>query len=231
MTFFRFPHTPHLEWLGEGDPRDDKVLAPPEVEALLAHEVVVEEKIDGANVGFSISADGDLRAQNRGQYLIPPYDGQFEKLNGWILPLSDRLFDVLGADLILFGEWCTARHSIYYDRLPDWFVIFDVYDRKAEKFYSVQCRNRLAQQLGLHAVPLLASGYLSLAILKELVTTHPSRYREGPLEGVVVRCEEGDWSLTRAKLVNAAFTQNIGEHWRKRSLQWNRLDEDRYSHA
>ncbi|NLZ78249.1 MAG: DNA ligase, partial [Gammaproteobacteria bacterium] len=24
--FFRFPHTPHIDWLGEGMPRDDKVL-------------------------------------------------------------------------------------------------------------------------------------------------------------------------------------------------------------
>ena len=34
--FFRFPHTPHLAWLGEGSPRDDKVLLPNEVAALLA---------------------------------------------------------------------------------------------------------------------------------------------------------------------------------------------------
>ncbi|MGV3590570.1 MAG: DNA ligase, partial [Gammaproteobacteria bacterium] len=26
--FFRFPHTPHIAWLGAGMPRDDKVLAP-----------------------------------------------------------------------------------------------------------------------------------------------------------------------------------------------------------
>jgi hypothetical protein len=41
--FFRFPHTPHLAWLGPGVPRDDKVLAPAEAQALLAGEVVVEE--------------------------------------------------------------------------------------------------------------------------------------------------------------------------------------------
>lgn len=83
MTFFRFPHTPHIVWLGEGSPRDDKVLPQVEVEDLLAHDVVVEEKVDGANVGFSISVDGDIQVQNRGQYLIPPYSGQFEKLKTW----------------------------------------------------------------------------------------------------------------------------------------------------
>lgn len=69
MTFFRFPHVPHLAWLGKGQPRDDKVLSPDEAAALLSGEVVVEEKVDGANIGFSASEDGELRAQNRGSYL------------------------------------------------------------------------------------------------------------------------------------------------------------------
>ena len=74
--FFRFPHTPHLAWLGEGSPRDDKVLSPDEVTALLASDVVVEEKLDGANLGLSLAPDGRLRVQNRGQYLAQPHAGQ-----------------------------------------------------------------------------------------------------------------------------------------------------------
>lgn len=54
MSFFRFPHTPHLAWLGTVPPRSDKVLAEDEVANLLAKEVVVEEKVDGANIGFSV---------------------------------------------------------------------------------------------------------------------------------------------------------------------------------
>jgi hypothetical protein len=78
--FFRFPHTPHIAWLGEAQPRDDKVQSPNEAKALLADEVVVEEKIDGANLGISLGPDGLLRAQNRGQYLAEPHAGQFARL-------------------------------------------------------------------------------------------------------------------------------------------------------
>ncbi|WP_279608935.1 hypothetical protein [Burkholderia gladioli] len=39
--FFRFPHTPHLAWLGSGKPRDDKVLSSGEVRTLLFGDVVV----------------------------------------------------------------------------------------------------------------------------------------------------------------------------------------------
>jgi hypothetical protein len=77
--FFRFPHTPHIAWLASGVPRDDKVLSPGEVAELLAGDVVIEEKLDGANLGLSVSQDGVLRAQNRGQYLLQPFHGQFAR--------------------------------------------------------------------------------------------------------------------------------------------------------
>lgn len=64
--FFRFPHTPHIAWLGEGMPRGDKLLSAAEVDELLSCQGVVEEKLDGANLGFSLAPDGGLRAQNRG---------------------------------------------------------------------------------------------------------------------------------------------------------------------
>jgi hypothetical protein len=28
---------------------------------------------------------------------------------------------------ILFGEWCATRHSLSYDKLPDWFIAYDLY--------------------------------------------------------------------------------------------------------
>ena len=69
----------------------------------------------------------------------------------------------------------------------------------------------------------------SLARLKELARTQVSSYCDGPLEGVVVRCEEDGWLNARAKLVNPAFTQNIVGHWRKGNIQWNNLDPARFT--
>ena len=68
-AFFRFPHTPHLAWLGSTKPRQDKVLTAVECQALLARDVVVEEKVDGANLGLSLGIDGSIVAQNRGSIL------------------------------------------------------------------------------------------------------------------------------------------------------------------
>lgn len=221
--FFRFPHTPHIAWLGEGTPRDDKVLSPAEAQSLLADEVVVEEKLDGANLGFSVAPDGSLRAQNRGQYLTEPHVGQFSRLSSWMAQHSDALLGALSPDLILFGEWCAARHSLDYDTLPDWFLVFDVYDRQASAFWSTARRNLLAQAVGLNTVPQLLQGRTTLPALKEVVSSTRSHFRDGPLEGVIVRSESDTWSHARAKLVRPDFTQAIEAHWRKRAIEWNRI--------
>ena len=91
VDFFRFPHTPHIAWLAKGEPRDDKVLSPTESQSLLSHVVVVEEKLDGANLGFSLDAHGQVQAQNRGQYLQEPFSGQFARLPDWLAQAGDRI--------------------------------------------------------------------------------------------------------------------------------------------
>lgn len=223
-NFFRFPHTPHLAWLGQDVPRDDKVLSPAEVQALLARDVVVEEKLDGANLGFSLSPDSSLRVQNRGQYLVEPHAGQFARLPAWSAQHGDALRSVLTPGLMVFGEWCAARHSLDYAALPDWFLLFDVYDKQEGRFWCSARRNALAASAGLLTVPQIAHGRQTIASLKKLVATSSSRYRPGALEGVVIRRESALWCESRAKLVREDFTQAIDTHWSKRTIEWNRVD-------
>ncbi|MGE3726650.1 MAG: RNA ligase family protein [Candidatus Sericytochromatia bacterium] len=47
--------------------------------------------------------------------------GQFDKLKTWLAECEDTLFVALDENLILFGEWCAARHSSDEVSLPDWF--------------------------------------------------------------------------------------------------------------
>lgn len=228
-NFFRFPSTPHLVWLGQTTvPRDEKLLSASDERALLAGEVLVEEKIDGANMGLSLNEDGTLLAQNRGQYLTAPYTGQFARLPEWLIQHEEEVSSQLDAPLILFGEWSAARHSIRYDRLPDWFLLFDVYDRVAGRFWSSRRRDALAAAAGLAIVPTLLRGQTDLAELEQLLAEGSSKYRAGPMEGLVVRRETKDWCECRAKLVRADFTQAIKEHWSRRRIEWNQADWSRH---
>jgi ATP-dependent RNA circularization protein (DNA/RNA ligase family) len=221
--FFRFPHTPHLAWLGKGQPRDDKVLSANEAREFLSGLVVLEEKVDGANLGLSIGADGALLAQNRGQYLQRPFKGQFSRLESWMTCYESALTDALGENQILFGEWLAATHSIAYDLLPDFFLVFDVYDRSTGRFWSTARRNALAERLGFHVVRNMGSRHFELSELTQLVLQSSSAYRQGSCEGIYLRREDADWLIARTKLVRPDFVQSIEEHWRSRTLRWNRL--------
>ena len=222
MDFFRFPHTPHLAWLGQGMPRDDKVLPPDEVKEILEHDVVVEEKVDGANVGFSVDEDGDLQIQNRGSLLSRDRcHPQFAPLWRWLQPKQDSLAEALFPDLMLFGEWCYAVHSIRYTKLPDWFLAFDVFDRSSGAFWSAARRDELVQRLGLALVPRIGAGRFDIRSLQALLAT--SQLTEGPAVGLYVRRDEGGQLVARAKLVNPEFTQAIDEHWSRRGLVANQL--------
>ena len=221
--FFRFPHTPHLAWLGQGEPRDDKVLSPVEADALLQSEVVVEEKLDGANLGFSVDSDGRIRAQNRGQYLLPPFSGHFARLNTWLKAHENGLFDTMDTQLIAFGEWCAAKHSLDYSALPDWWLTFDVYDRKERRFWSTKRRDAWAHALETSRISEIERGHFTLADLQDLLRNQQSNYRDGPLEGLVIRAQDDRWLQQRAKLIHPDFTQQIQHHWRRQGLVWNRL--------
>jgi len=222
--FFRFPHTPHLAWLGQGAPRDDKVLESAEAQEFLDAELVVEEKVDGANLGFSVSPEGDLRIQSRGQYLERPFPGQFAKLERWLSAREDIFFDTLGDRLMLFGEWCAARHSLGYNHLVDLFLAFDVYDISHGRFWSAARRDELARSLGIALVPHIAQGRFTVQELSARLRTERSSLRDGEVEGYYLRREKDFWLEARAKLVKPGFTLAIEDHWSKREIEWNRIE-------
>jgi hypothetical protein len=160
--FEKFPTTPHLLWLGKTPAREDKVWTRAEAEAFLRNPVVVEEKVDGANLGVSFDSDGNLLVQNRGNLLERGTKGQFAPLWTWLTGHEATLFDALENRLILFGEWCYARHSIHYTRLPDWFLAFDVFDKRERRLLSTARRDEIVSSMHLATVPKVASGVLNL---------------------------------------------------------------------
>jgi RNA ligase len=219
--FLKFPHTPHLAWLSPGQSRSDKVLAPAEATQFLNGDVVVEEKVDGANVGFSV-LNGSVVVQSRGEYIRRPAHSQFSPLWPWLAHREAALTEALDNDLVLFGEWCYAVHSVRYNSLPDWFLGFDVYDRRVRRFWSAARRNELLQRIGLLSVPELGRGHYRIRELKLLLSGEPSRFG-GPIEGLYLRQENDGWLDHRAKLVRAEFVQAVGEHWSNRPIEKNHL--------
>lgn len=222
--FFKFPSTPHLTLLGGAEVRNDKVMSESERNEFLRHELIVEEKVDGANLGISFDHEGNIRAQNRGTYLHFPFSGQWKKLSEWLHPRTDELFEQLTDKYILFGEWCYAQHSVIYDRLPDWFLGFDVFDKNTAKFVSCLRRNDVFDTLEISQVPMMERGYFTLSELESLLSQ--SQLSNNPAEGLDLRFDQYDWLEQRAKLVRPAFIQSIEQHWVRSGIKPNRLKRE-----
>jgi ATP-dependent RNA circularization protein (DNA/RNA ligase family) len=218
---FKFPHTPHLAWLGPGKPRADKVLSPSEVQDFLDSPIVVEEKVDGANIGIFFDATGTLQVQNRGTILQPGCHPQFQALWPWLAEHRSNLQEAMRGHLMLFGEWCFAVHSMRYGNLPDYFVGFDVYDRHAKKFWVADRRDEWAQPLDIVTAPVVSNGSFTLPELEVLLSSLASRFGDQPAEGLYLRKEQNGWLQDRAKLVRPEFVQGIVEHWTKHALEKN----------
>jgi len=219
--FFKFPSTPHLALLGDIDVRGDKVMSASEQNEFLRHELVIEEKVDGANLGISFDEDGELRVQNRGKYLHFSDKGQWKKLFEWLTPHQELLFDQLSDRYILFGEWCYAQHSVVYTRLPDWFLGFDIYDKLTARFFSCNHRNRMFHAIGISQVPLVAIGHFTLA--KLCAHLSQSHFSDSLSEGLYLRFNQGDCLVQRAKLVRPAFIQSVEQHWSRSGIKPNFL--------
>lgn len=218
-NFFRFPSTPYLLEPVGVDVRDDKVLSNEERAAFLAHRLRAEEKVDGENLGISAEG-GTLLFQARGSY-VEPGGRHFRGLETWAGPRARRIAHEVGADLILFGEWCADVHSVAYDRLPDWFLLFDVYERSRSIFWPASLRDELAADLGLSVTPCLGVGRFNDADIMGMLGD--SRLGSQPMEGLVVRVEDSDGVQARAKVVRPEFVQSIEEHWMTRARETNRL--------
>lgn len=222
--FVKFPSTPHLAVLPGVDIRGDKVFTECERDAFLMHELLVEEKVDGANLGISFDSGGELRVQNRGEYLHFPGSGQWKTLRDWLAVRVDALFENLTDRYILFGEWCYAQHSIYYERLPDWFLGYDIFDKQSGRFLSSTLRNHLCGKIRITRVPVIARGrYLLSDLLKLMVQSHLT---DQPAEGLYLRIDQGKWLVQRAKLVRPEFIRSVENHWSRRAIRPNRLQSN-----
>ena len=79
----------------------------------------------------------------------------------WAATISDRLRPVLGDRYVVYGEWLYAKHTIFYDRLPHYFLEFDVLDRRTHMFLDTPARRDLLAGLPIASVPVLRSGRIT----------------------------------------------------------------------
>ena len=248
----KYPRTPHLQ--GSRLQPGDEDLSQRPFSDIAGKNVVLEEKIDGANSAISFSDDGKLRLQSRGHFLIGGYrERHYDLLKQWGAVHQDRFYQVLGCRYIMYGEWMYAKHSIYYDLLPHYFMEFDVLDRETGKFLDTPSRHQLLKDLPVCSVPVLATGIFSSTegILKFLgdsnyISVHHIEHLRADaeklgldadrvcretdssrtMEGIYIKVEENGEVVDRMKYVRTSFLQTVEEsqaHWLDRPIIPNKI--------
>jgi hypothetical protein len=242
MNLIKYPRMAHLE--GSTPHAGDLGAVP--FAALAGRRLVVTEKLDGANAGISFGPGGELLLQSRGHFLGGgPRERQFAPLKAWASANRAALWERLGDRHVLYGEWLYAKHTIYYDALPQLFLAFDVLDRESGGFLSADARRALLAGGPVASVPVLHEG--PVGSLEELVAlAGPSRCKT-PLwrerldaaagsdvarvraetdpsdlaEGLVVEAEGERFKWVRGSFV--AAVEASGSHWHDRPIVPNRV--------
>jgi len=166
--FVKYPRTPHL--FGSRGSDDDKHMGEAESLRFVADgSLIVEEKIDGTNVGIHFTPDGKMALQCRGHLIAEGMHPQYDLFKQWASVKRPVLEDLLGGHYILFGEWAYARHSVLYRRLPHYFFEFDIYDKREGAFLDLSRRTELLEGSGIRTVPVLHRGSLDREGLLALI--------------------------------------------------------------
>ena len=138
----KYPRTPHVR--GSRFQHGDNDLEAVPWSELADKNLVIEEKMDGANCAISFSDEGRLLLQSRGHYLRGgPREKHFDILKQWSASQKEKLFGALGTRYVMYGEWLYTKHTFFYDALPHYFMEFDILDTQTDHFLSTSERTAL----------------------------------------------------------------------------------------
>jgi hypothetical protein len=235
----KFPRTPHLEGSNLQDGDEDMPRIP--YQDIAGRHVVIEEKVDGANVGISYDINAMQRLQSRGHILVGGWrERQFSQFKQWAHVHENTLFDLLSDRFIMYGEWLAAKHTVFYDQLPHYFQEFDILDTHTGLFLDTAQRGIFLAGSPVQSAPVLYRGtaprtlkemlkFLQPSLAKSsqwLACLHQTAQRRGLnvarvesetdgsilAEGLYIKIEENGQVVQRLKWVRADFTQAVGAH-------------------
>lgn len=223
--------------------------------SLVGRNLVIEEKLDGANAAISFD-EGQLKLQSRGHYLTGGgRERHFNLFKSWAHSHQSQLEELLEDRYIVYGEWLCAKHTVFYDRLPHYFLEFDIWDRMREVYLDTPSRHALLKGSPIQSVPVVWSGKARpKSPMKGLI--QPSLYKSATWrdnlrksaeelqldpdralretdssdlsEGLYIKLEEQGQVLGRYKFVRSSFLTSITDsetHWLDRPIIPNGLAE------
>jgi len=141
--YVKYPRTFHVPW-SPGLTQDDRVL--PSTDVFKGREIVMTEKMDGENTTMYHDY---IHARS--------LDSAGHPSRGWVKNLHGQIQGDIPVGWRLCGENLFAEHSIRYDNLPSYFMLFSIWDEN-NTCLSWDETIEYAAVLGLEMVPTLYRG-------------------------------------------------------------------------
>jgi hypothetical protein len=192
--------------------------------------------------------------QSRGHYLTGgARERHFDRFKAWAHAHAAPLRSALGDRYVLFGEWLYAKHTIFYNELPHYFLEFDVLDRRTEEFLDTPSRAALLAGLPIVSVRVVRAGAFDrveelVRLLGDSAFIRPGHLAElraaceargidaeralretddeTRMEGLYIKVEEGGVVQERYKYIRATFLSRVlasESHWLDRPIIPNGL--------
>eukprot|EP01115_Flamella_aegyptia_P006291 TRINITY_DN264_c0_g1_i2.p1 TRINITY_DN264_c0_g1~~TRINITY_DN264_c0_g1_i2.p1 ORF type:complete len:206 (-),score=18.44 TRINITY_DN264_c0_g1_i2:132-749(-) len=169
-------------------------------------KLIIQEKVDGANVSVHFEEEWQPIPQKRSGLILTNEHPQYEVFRNWCFQNIEMLWEILGTSYVLFGEFLWAKHAVYYDKLPDYFVAFDMLEKSTNKFLSSERMKKLLHKKEITIVPTLFEGIVKSSDLDLQTYVQSSKFSSKEIaEGVYIRFEDDNYVLERAKFRRKDF--------------------------
>ena len=198
-------------------------LGRPESAAVFFGRYVIEEKLDGSQFSFGVTAEGELRVRSKGAVIdpeVPP--NLFANACATVLRLfnSAKLFP--GTTYRAEALQSRRHNTLAYERAPEaGFVLFDV-ESHDQGFYRDR-KQAVAEDLGVECIRRLGEGDSApTEAMMDAMLYQDSMLGGTKVEGVVFKnynqpSQYGPmaWPVTFVKYVNPAFREMNDKAWRE----------------
>lgn len=206
--YVKYPRTYHFPW-SPGISSDDKVMS--DLSVFEGRDVVVTAKLDGENTSMY---NDYLHARS---LTYKPHDSR-----SYVKQIHASICQDIPEGWRICGENLYAEHSIHYNNLPGYFLVFSIWNHH-NICLAWDETVEWSSLLGLPTVPVLYRGPWNERLIRGLYT---SELNGDPCEGYVVRLSCSfhykNFKTSVAKVVRAGHV-TTDEHWLEKTVTPNQL--------
>jgi hypothetical protein len=203
--YVKYPRTYHLPW-SPGLTDGDRML--PSTKVFEGREVVATEKMDGENTTLY-----------RDYMHARSLEEEHHEGRGWVKKLHAEICYHIPDNWRICGENLFARHSVVYEDLPSYFMVFSIWDEN-NVCLSWDDTVAYAAVLGLEMVPVIYRGVWSESNARSLEKGIDTKVQEGYTVRVTDSFSYGSFRRSIAKWVRKGHVQT-SHNWKMRSVVRN----------